>query len=212
MAFIGWLVTAFVLFQIGIRVLFRLRPQPIPFGWSWLLENPWRRRYRDPEHTAARCNLKRTDTVLELGCGSGLFTPALAARAGRLIAADIEPQYVAQTRANTAGIGNLEYLRADASILPLAAGSVDVIVLISTLPEIPDPVRALRECARVLKQGGRIVISEELFEPEYVPPAVTQRWAQEAGLRLVRHEGNYWVYFNHFESEPKEALENQSAL
>jgi ubiquinone/menaquinone biosynthesis C-methylase UbiE len=205
MAFIGWLLAAFIVFQIGIRVFLRLRPQPIPYGWSWLLENPWRRRYRNPERTAARCELKPTDTVLELGCGSGLFTRALAARCARLIAADIEPQYVAETKAKTVGITNIEYLRADAAILPLPANSVDVIVLISTLPEVPDPVRALRECSRVLKPGGRIVVSEELFEPEYVPPAVTERWAQEAGLKLVKKNGDFWVYFGYFEGELEDA-------
>jgi ubiquinone/menaquinone biosynthesis C-methylase UbiE len=205
MAFIGWLLAAFVLFQIGIRVFLRLRPQPIPYGWSWLLENPWRRRYRDPERTADRCELKPTDTVLELGCGSGLFTRALAARCAHLIAADIEPQYVAETKAKTLGVTNLEFLRADASILPLPASSVDVIVLISTLPEVPDPVRALRECSRVLKPGGRIVVSEELFEPEYVPPAVTERWAQETGLKLVKKNGDFWVYFSYFERELEDA-------
>jgi ubiquinone/menaquinone biosynthesis C-methylase UbiE len=198
MAFIGWLLAAFVLFQIGIRMFLRLRPQPIPYGWSWLLENPWRRQYRDPERTADRCGLQSTDTVLELGCGSGLFTRALAARCARLIAADIEPRYVAETKTKTADLTNLEYLRVDAAILPLPAGSVDVIVLISTLTEVPDPVRALRECGRVLKPGGRIVVSEELFEPEYVPPAITERWTGAAGLKLVKRDGNFWVYFSHF--------------
>jgi ubiquinone/menaquinone biosynthesis C-methylase UbiE len=201
MGFIAWLVAAFVLFQIGIRIWLRVRPQPIPYGWSWLLENPWRRRYRDPARTAERCDLHTTDTVLELGCGSGLFTRSLAVRCAQLIAADIEPQYVAETKAKTVGVTNIEYLRADASMLPLPAASVDVIVLISTLPEIPDSVLALRECVRVLKPGGRIVISEELFEPEYVPPAITERWAQAAGLKITKRDGDFWVYFTHFQPD-----------
>jgi SAM-dependent methyltransferase len=205
MAFIGWLLAAFVLFQVGIRVFLRLRPQPIPYGWSWLLENPWRRRYRHPERTVERLGLKPTDTVLELGCGSGLFTRAIAACCAHLIAADIEPQYLAETKAKSAGVTNLEYLRSDAAILPLESDSVDVIVLISTLPEVPDPVRALRECLRVLKPQGRIVVSEELFEPEYVSPAVIERWASEAGLKRVKQDGDFWVYFSHFEPASENA-------
>lgn len=186
------------LFQVGIRLWLRIRPQPIPFGWSWLLENPWRRLYRAPERTAVLCELLPTDTVLELGCGSGLFTRELAARCVRLIASDLQPEYLEQTRERTEDAGNIEYLCADALHLPLRSASVDVVVLISMLTEIPRPVGALLECRRVLRPGGRIVISEELFAPEYVPVQVTAGWAAEAGLSRKRVTGNAWVYFCHY--------------
>ncbi|NJK43541.1 MAG: methyltransferase domain-containing protein [Pleurocapsa sp. SU_196_0] len=104
------LLLAFVVFQIGIRVWLRLSPQPIPFGWTWLLENPWRRSYRDPERTAVQCQIRPTDTVLEVGCGSGLFTRSLATRCVRLIAQDLEPRYLAQTRAKTQDLPHVEFL------------------------------------------------------------------------------------------------------
>ncbi|NJK43542.1 MAG: class I SAM-dependent methyltransferase [Pleurocapsa sp. SU_196_0] len=77
-------------------------------------------------------------------------------------------------------------------------GVADVIVLISVLPEIPDPVLALQACVRALKPGGHIVISEELFEPEYVSTAQTDLWARAAGLEVVGREGNVWVYLNRY--------------
>ncbi|WP_407571262.1 class I SAM-dependent methyltransferase [Deinococcus altitudinis] len=186
---------AFALWQIGLRLWLRIRPGPIPFGWSWLLENPWRRVYRSPERTATLCGLLPTDTVLELGCGSGLFTRELAARCARLIASDLNPKYLRQTRERSGNAGNIDYLCADARRLPLRSASVDVVVLISTLSEIPRPVAALLECRRVLKPGGRIVISEELFAPEYVPVRVTAGWAAQAGLSRERFAGTVWVYF-----------------
>jgi len=191
-------LSALVLFQVALRVWFRLKPQPIPFGWSWLLENPWRRVYRNPARTAVLCSLKSTDTVLELGCGSGLFTRALAAQCGRLIASDLQESYLEQTREQTRGIQNLEYLRADASHIPLPGASVDVVLLISTLTEVPQPVDALLECKRLLKPGGRIVVSEEMFAPEYVPVSVLESWARAAGLARVGYSGNDWVYFCHY--------------
>ena len=196
---------AFALFQVGLRLWLRIRPGPIPFGWSWLLENPWRRAYRVPERTAALCGLLATDTVLELGCGSGLFTRELAARCARLIASDLNPNYLQQTRERTEvsgnrNAGNIEYLRADALHLPLRSASIDVVVLISLLSEIPRPVGALLKCKRVLRPGGRIVVSEELFAPEYVPVQVTVGWAAQAGLTSERVAGNAWVYFCHYVS------------
>ena len=187
-----------MLFQVAIRVWFRLKPQPIPFGWSWLLENPWRKFYRNPEQTAALCGLGSTDTVLELGCGSGLFTRALAGHCARLIASDVQERYLEQTRERTLGVHNLEYLRADASHIPLPDASVDVVLLISTLTEVPRPVDALLECKRVLKPGGRIVVSEEMFAPEYVPVGVLDGWARAAGLARAGYSGNAWVYFCHY--------------
>ena len=194
--FLLWLLLFFVLFQIGIRVWFRVSPQAIPFGWTWLLENPWRKWYRQPESIASRCEIKPSDTVLELGCGSGLFTPFLAAAAKNLIAQDVEARYVAQAQAKNPQV---TFLVSDARALALPDQSVDVAVLISVLPEIRQPVEALKECWRVLKTGGRLVISQELFEPEYVTASTTDTWARQAGFVLVRHSGNAWVYFRHYQ-------------
>jgi len=71
---------AIVVFQVVIRVGLRVSPKVIPFGWSWLLENPWRTSYRNPERVAEQCGIEPTDTVLEIGCGSGLSSRSLATR------------------------------------------------------------------------------------------------------------------------------------
>ncbi len=187
----------FVVFQIVIRVWLRLRPRAIPFGWSWLLENPWRKSYRDPERVAEHCGIRPTDTVLEIGCGSGLFTRSLATRCAKLITNDLEPRYLAQTRARLSDLGHIEYLAGDARHLQLE-GVADVIVLISVLPEIPEPLLALEACKLALKPGGRIVIGEELFEPEYVTERQTDAWARAAGFERVARQGNAWAYLNTF--------------
>ncbi len=191
------IIFAFLIFQVGIRIWFRIKPQPIPFGWTWLLENPWRKTYRNPELTAKQCGIKPTDTVLEIGCGSGLFTRALAAQCARLIAQDLEPKYLAETRAKTTDLPHVEFLQGDVCALGLEAVA-DVIVLISVLPEIPQPVEALKACVKALKPGGRIIISQELFEPEYVLSQQTDTWAKAAGLGKIGQEGNIWVYLNRY--------------
>ncbi len=188
---------AFVVFQIVIRVWLRLRPQAIPFGWSWLLENPWRKSYRDPERVAEQCGIRPTDTVLEIGCGSGLFTRSLATRCANLIAQDLEPRYVAQTKAKLSDLSHIEYLVCDARDLQMQSVA-DVIVLISVLPEIPEPVLALEACKRALKSGGRIVIGEELFEPEYVTSRQIDAYARAVGLEVVGRQGNAWAYLTTF--------------
>lgn len=196
--FFVWMIAFFVWFQILIRVWLRAFPQPIPYGWSWLLENPWRQVYRNPIDIAKRCEIKASDVVLEIGCGSGLFTPHLAAAAQKLFAQDLDSRYVSEARVKTSCLSNVEFLVSDALKLELFDSSVDVIVLISVLPEIPKPVLALQECFRVLKPGGCLVISQELFEPEYVTSSTTDSWALEVGLKVAKKTGNAWVYFNHY--------------
>ncbi|CAM4108837.1 class I SAM-dependent methyltransferase [Deinococcus marmoris] len=187
-------LAGFTLAQLGLRLWVRRRPFPIPYGWAWLLENPWRRRYRDPVRLADACGLRPTDHVLEVGCGSGLFTPALAGRCGHLTALDIEARYLAQTAAKIAGLPNVTLLHSDLSALPCEAGSLDAVILISVLTELPAPVAALRECVRVLRPGGRIIVGEEFFGPEYVRACTVDAWAGAAGLRRVDRLGNGWAY------------------
>jgi ubiquinone/menaquinone biosynthesis C-methylase UbiE len=194
---LGTIFVVFIAFQIGIRVWFRLRPQAIPYGWTWLLENPVRQLYRNPERTAEQCGIRPTDTVLEIGCGSGLFTRALAKRCAKLISQDLEPRYLNDARAKTTDLTHIEFLSVDACKLELEQVA-DVIVLISVLPEIPEPVRALKACVRALKPGGHIIISQELFEPEYVTSAQTDAWAVSAGLKVVARDGNFWIYLNRY--------------
>jgi ubiquinone/menaquinone biosynthesis C-methylase UbiE len=193
-----WLLIAFLVFQIGIRAWVRAWPQRIPYGWGWLLENPWRKHYRAPAQTVAEYGIKPSDTVLEIGAGSGLFSDALAASCAKLIVSDIEERYLTEAKVKTKHRTNLEFLVADACALPLPDASVNVVVMISVLPEISTPTLALREAARVLKPGGHIVISQELFEPEYVPPATTDAWAAGAGLVPIKKLGDWWIYTHHY--------------
>jgi ubiquinone/menaquinone biosynthesis C-methylase UbiE len=192
-----FLFLGLIVFQIIIRVWLRVSPQAIPFGWTWLLENPWRKYYRNIDRTADQCQIKPSNTVLEIGCGSGLFTRSLAGKCAKLIVQDLEPRYLAQARSKTKDLSHLEFLAVNVCELELWQVA-DVIVLISVLPEIPDPVLALKKCLTALKPGGHIVISEELFEPEYVTSQQTDAWAKSAGLKVVGREGNAWVYLNRY--------------
>lgn len=177
------------------------RGAPCPHALAWLVDNPLRR--RDMRHTLDRVNPQPGETVLELGPGPGAFTVAAARRVGpkgKIIAVDIQPEMIAQVeaRVQAAGVTNVETHVASAYELPLEDASVDRAFLVTVLPEIPEPVRALREVRRVLKPGGILSVTEEFYDPDYPRQATTIRWAASAGFALAERHGNFWVYTLNF--------------
>jgi ubiquinone/menaquinone biosynthesis C-methylase UbiE len=200
-ALLGGLV-AFWLF--GLKLIMKLmkgRGEPCPYSWSWIVDNPLRR--WDVRHALTRAGLCTGETVLELGPGPGAFTVDAARRVGPegcLIAVDIQPEMIAQVeaRVRAAGVTNVETHVASAYELPVEDGTVDRAFLITVLPEIPDPVRALREIYRVLKPGGVVSMTEEFLDPDYPRRQTTIGWARAAGFELAERYGNWWSYTLNF--------------
>jgi ubiquinone/menaquinone biosynthesis C-methylase UbiE len=194
-----------VFWLFGLKLIMKLmkgRGEPCPSSWSWIVDNPIRR--WDVRHALTRAGLRPGETVLELGPGPGAFTVDAAQRVGatgRLIAVDIQPEMIAQveSRVRKAGLTNVETHVASAYELPVDDGTVDRIFLITVLPEIPDPVRALREMHRVLKPGGIVSTTEEFLDPDYPRRATTITWAEEAGFELTESFGNWWNYTLNFQ-------------
>jgi ubiquinone/menaquinone biosynthesis C-methylase UbiE len=86
----------------------------------------------------------------------------------------------------------------DAYAFSFGDDTVDRVLMIACLPEIPEPVRVLRECRRILRPGGLICLSELLPDPDYPLRSTERRWAAEAGLEFDEGFGNFFVYQLHF--------------
>ena len=126
---------------------------PCPAALSWLVNNPLRRRYMRP--ILDRVGIQPGERVLELGPGPGSFTADAARRVGpegRLTAVDIQPEMISRLErlVREAGLANVETRVAGAYELPLESGSMDRAFLVTVLPEIPDPNRALAELSAPL--------------------------------------------------------------
>lgn len=96
--------------------------------------------------------VRPTDTVLEVGTGSGYSAALLASIAQRVITLEINPDLAATARTNlrNAGFQNTEVRVADGSRLSVVDGRFDVIVLSGSVAEIPHALLSL------LKVGGRL--------------------------------------------------------
>ncbi|MGB8658310.1 MAG: arsenite methyltransferase [Candidatus Zixiibacteriota bacterium] len=143
----------------------------------------------------ALASLKKGETVLDLGSGGGIDVFLAANRVGDtgwVIGVDMTPEMIRKARANArkGGYRNVEFRVGEIENLPVEDESVDVIISNCVINLSPDKERVFQEAYRVLRPGGRIVVSDIVTDKE-LPEEIRKSfsaWAECIGGALTRKE------------------------
>ena len=100
------------------------------------------------------------DTVLDIACGPGMLSAAMAARARHVTGIDLVPAMIKQARLlqQEKGLTNMDWVLGDVSVLPFAQASFSAVVTRFSFHHFLDPLLVLKEMVRVAKPNGKITV------------------------------------------------------
>ncbi len=125
----------------------------------------------------ARARLGPESVVADVGTGSGFMLAGLVPLVRRAYGFDNSPEMLDAARANLAGAANVELRVSEGSRLPLPDGCLDAVFANMYLHHTPDPAAAVVELARVLKPGGRLVITDmDRHDHEWMRAEMADLW------------------------------------
>ena len=153
----------------------------------------------------------RDATVLDVGCGAGLLSEALAKEGASVVAIDLAPELIKVARLHRLESGvEVDYrLQSAEALAAEAPGSFDAITCMEMLEHVPDPSAIIAACATLLKPGGRLFLSTLNRTPaafalaivgaeyvarllpkgthhyqDFIKPSELAGWLRAAGLQL----------------------------
>jgi len=159
----------------------------------------------------------RGKTVVDVGCGGGILSEAMARRGADVLGIDlsVKPLKVAQLHAMEAGISGLAYREQSAEALAAERpAGFDVVTCLEMLEHVPQPASVVQACATLARPGGWVFFSTLHRNPKaflmaivgaehvlgllpkgtheyarFIKPSELARWVRDAGLELVEFRG-----------------------
>jgi ubiquinone/menaquinone biosynthesis C-methylase UbiE len=181
----------------GAAIWWRRNPSACPYNQRFWVQAPHPFITRDRLREAL--DPQPGQRLLEVGPGTGYYALPVAEWLGEgtLDVFDLQQEMLDHTlrQAKEHGLANIAPTQGDARALPYPDDHFDAAYLVTVLGEIPDQRAAIRELARVVRPGGRVVVGELFGDPHFVTPKALRGHADAAGLRWERRVGPPFGYF-----------------
>lgn len=164
-------------------------------GYQWL-ERPQRATQENPLDAIASLDLKSTDTVADIGAGSGYFTFRIAPllTAGKVFAVDIQPQSIEALNfvIQQENINNIEPILSTAKNPNLPANTVDLALMVDAYHEFEYPYEMMQNLKSALKPGGRVILIEYRRENPFIPIKTLHKMTEKQVKKEMATVGLKW--------------------
>ena len=167
-----------------------------PWWGGYFIDNPLRRLVHKPEKIFGPY-LRPGMDVMDVGCGMGLFSIAMAKMVGsegRVIAVDLQPKMLEAVarRAHRAGVADwIQLHRCEADNLGLAV-NVDFALAFAMVHEVPDTRRFLEQVHGCLKPGGKFFVAEPRLHVRAAKFEAMVKIAEDLGFTLLEQPRVRW--------------------
>ena len=120
----------------------------------------------------------------------------------RFIALDLQAEMLHRLRSKPVG-AQLLPVQGDATHLPLAESSIDLVIAVTVLGEVPSAERTIAEVRRVLRPGGVFSVSEHWPDPDFLSFSRVNSLCRNSGLELQTRYGARFSYTANFTAIPR---------
>ena len=180
------------------------RGKVFPASKARSLLNPARRLVQSPGRVVDALGVSPDARVLEIGCGPGYFSPTLASAIpeGDAVLADLQSEMLLLARERLQTYDNARFVQLDATRLPFRSATLDAVLVVLMLGEVPDRDRCLSECRRVLRPEGIALFAESRRDGDFIKRAELRSIVEPHGFELERFRGWSLEYTARFRAAP----------